>query len=153
MWSMMADALFALLAFLIVYHHLLYPLLLKKLSRRKHSPAPDSPQRQYREQAGDSDLPDITLIIPAYNEAASIADKIRNLASQDYPSAHFNVEILCDGCTDNTADLARLAHAEPECRWLPLTIRAFSTNRGKIAVINEAIQRVKTPIVAFSDVS
>lgn len=29
MWSMMADALFALLAFLIVYHHLLYPLLLK----------------------------------------------------------------------------------------------------------------------------
>lgn len=153
MWSIIADVLFALLAFLIVYHHLLYPLLLKKLSRRKHSPAPDIPQRQYREQAEDSDLPDITLIIPAYNEAASIADKIRNLASQDYPSAHFNVEILCDGCTDNTADLARLAHAEPECRWLPLTVRAFSSNRGKIAVINEAIQRVQTPIVAFSDVS
>ncbi|MGL6002918.1 MAG: glycosyltransferase [Plesiomonas sp.] len=150
---MIALSIFIFITFLIIYHHLLYPLLLKKMSQRRISTLPDITARHYTTTEDDSSLPNITLIIPAYNEAPSIAEKIRNLAAQDYPPEHFTIRLLCDGCTDNTVAIARKTLSEPECQWLPFIIEEFTINRGKIALINDAISDITTPIVAFSDVS
>jgi poly-beta-1,6-N-acetyl-D-glucosamine synthase len=48
---------------------------------------------------------DLTVIVPAYNEAASVADTIRSLRSQTTPPAHI---IVVDDCSsDGTAEVAR----------------------------------------------
>ena len=54
--------------------------------------------------------PHMTAVIPAHNEAATISETIRSLQQQSrYPD---RIIVVCDNCTDNTADLATLAGAE-----------------------------------------
>ncbi|NMU70383.1 glycosyltransferase family 2 protein, partial [Vibrio parahaemolyticus] len=90
---------FGLSAFLIVYHHVGYPLLLKwlPLKQQDETKAPFV-ERAYKASKTDSQLPSITVIVPAYNEEQWIAEKIRNLASLDYPRDKLRVVIACDGC-------------------------------------------------------
>lgn len=156
----MPAVLFNLLAFvtalsgaLVVYHHLLYPLALARLAARRSSPRPAPWRRRYLESPRDRTLPSLTLVVPAFNEADVIADKVRNLATLDYPSDKLDVVIACDGCTDATADLARAAAAEPECRRLAVTVLEFQENRGKVAIVNDVVPRCGSDLVALSDAS
>ena len=98
-------------------------------------------------------LPSVAIVIPACNEAAIIADKVRNLAALDYPSARCGVVIACDGCSDETAARARLAAAEAQCRHLRVDILEFARNRGKLAILNEVVPRVEANVIALSDAS
>jgi cellulose synthase/poly-beta-1,6-N-acetylglucosamine synthase-like glycosyltransferase len=47
----------------------------------------------------------ITVIVPAYNEAASVADTIKSLLEQTLPPA--KIIVVDDGSTDGTGDVAR----------------------------------------------
>ena len=47
--------------------------------------------------------PDITIIIPAYNEEEGIADVITQLKELD---EHYEILVIDDGSTDNTYKLA-----------------------------------------------
>jgi poly-beta-1,6-N-acetyl-D-glucosamine synthase len=49
-------------------------------------------------------LPRITVLIPAHNEAATIAQTLRSLWNQTMPVA--SVTVVCDNCTDDTAEVA-----------------------------------------------
>jgi poly-beta-1,6-N-acetyl-D-glucosamine synthase len=49
-------------------------------------------------------LPRITVLIPAHNEAATIAQTLRSLWNQTMPIA--SVTVICDNCTDDTAAVA-----------------------------------------------
>ncbi len=51
-------------------------------------------------------LPAITILMAAFNEAAHIATKLRNLATLDYPRDRLDIVIACDGCSDDTAAAA-----------------------------------------------
>ena len=51
------------------------------------------------------------IVIPARNESAVIADTIKCLLASDYPRELFDVFVVADNCTDNTAELARAAGA------------------------------------------
>lgn len=136
--------LFALLWGLIVYHHLIYPLIMRYLQKRSpHSAAAQSAECHRR----------ISILVPAYNEADVIADKIRNIASLDYPDTQLELIIACDGCTDNTAAIANQTAAEPENRHLNVRVLAFSRNRGKVATLNALIPQIDADIVALSDAS
>jgi len=139
--------------FLVIYHHIGYPLILRFLTRKKQLTTTQSYQRQYNNSAADNALVSITIIIPAYNEAQWIAEKIRNLAALDYPSTHLQIFIGCDGCTDNTFSLATATSKEPECAHLNIQITKFDKNRGKVALLNELIGRVDSELVALTDTS
>lgn len=126
------------------WHHVGWPVALKLLSRRAQpAPAPIF---------GD-DLPAMTVVMPAYNEASHIAAKLRNLASLDYPADRLEVLVVCDGCTDATAALARAVLAEPGCAGLRARVVEHMRNRGKLAVMNGTIAMVTTEIVVLTDVS
>ena len=134
---------------LIVYHHAIYPMILYWIGRRHgDTETPEPPPEQ-----DDSDLPAITLIIPAYNEQDYIADKIRNIGAMDYPPGRLTVRLVCDGCTDLTAEVAMQTAHEPECRHLDFDIIGFAENRGKVAVLNDTVQQSAADIVALTDVS
>lgn len=145
---------FGLSAFLIVYHHVGYPLLLKwlPLKRQAETKAPFV-ERAYKASKTDSQLPSITVIVPAYNEEQWIAEKIRNLASLDYPRDKLRVVIACDGCTDNTAEIAQATIQEAICSDTLFIINDHQVNRGKVALLNEEMRHVSSDITALSDTS
>ncbi|MEE8351788.1 MAG: glycosyltransferase family 2 protein [Rhodospirillales bacterium] len=128
----------------IVYHHALFPLYLKARARR---PGQEEPGAEVTE------LPSMTVVVPAYNEETMIAGKVRNLSSLIYPANKLSVVIACDGCRDETAVRARLAASEPECRHLSIRVIEYAENRGKVAVLNEVLGAVKTDLVCLTDAS
>ena len=139
---------------LIVYHHIGYPLLLKFLSKRHVvSSASNTLARSYVDGKADRFLPSITIIVPAYNEEKWIAEKIRNLASLDYPRSKLSIIIACDGCVDRTVEIAEQTIQEAICADTLFIIQNFSTNRGKVAVINDLVPTVTSDITVLSDVS
>ena len=50
-------------------------------------------------------------IIPAHNEAAVVANLIESLKNQNYPKNLYDIYVIADNCTDNTAEVARNAGA------------------------------------------
>ena len=50
-------------------------------------------------------------IIPAHNEAAVVANLVESLKKQDYPKELYDIYVIADNCTDNTAQIARDAGA------------------------------------------
>ena len=50
-------------------------------------------------------------IIPAHNEESVVANLIESLKRQDYPKELYDIYVIADNCTDNTAEVARKAGA------------------------------------------
>ena len=95
------------------------------------------------ENQRDTDLPEVTLMIAAYNEERFIASKIKNSLSLDYPAQKLNVWIVADGSTDQTMSIAQNF---PTVKTFHLPER-----KGKIHAVNRVMKSVNTPIVIFSD--
>lgn len=138
---------------LIVYHHVGYPILLRIFSCCIKGGNIYYEKRNFQTCDFDNCLPTVHLILPAYNEAENIVEKIKNISTLDYPENKLKVTLICDGCTDNTAKLARLAHSSFECQHLDLEIIEKTNNEGKISVINQAILSSPHEIIALSDIS
>lgn len=142
----MIEALFWAAAGLIVFTHLGYPLVLallvrlRRATRRGGEQAPPGPLPDGGTAA--EDLPEVSLIIAAFDEEAVIAQKVRNALALDYPSQRLAVVVASDGSTDRTAELARGAGAD-----LVLEL----PRGGKIAAQNAAVERTRGEILAFSD--
>lgn len=92
---------------------------------------------------GASFEPAITLVVPCYNEAEILEQKISNCRSLAYPKEKLQLVFITDGSTDHTAVLLR---NHPHIQWLHQPER-----RGKTAAENRAITFVRTPVVIFSD--
>ena len=87
--------------------------------------------------------PTVTLIVPAYNEAAILEAKITNCQALDYPAEKLKLLFITDGSTDNSSQiLARHPHIE----HLHSPFRG-----GKSMAENRAMQFVTTPYVIFTD--
>lgn len=92
--------------------------------------------------------PSVSLVVAAYNEADVIESKIRNALALDYPADRLEIVVASDGSTDGTAEIAqRFADGQR------VRVFAHPTNRGKVAVLNDAVPRLRGEIVAFSDAS
>jgi biofilm PGA synthesis N-glycosyltransferase PgaC len=87
--------------------------------------------------------PSVSLIIPCYNEAAVLEEKIANCRSIRYPADKLTLIFITDGSTDGSVSIIE---KHPEIRLLHLPER-----KGKTAAENRAMQFVQTPIVIFSD--
>jgi poly-beta-1,6-N-acetyl-D-glucosamine synthase len=124
-----------------IYGYLGYPLTLVALRRIL--------KRGVRKQ---DITPRVSLLVPAYNESATIERKIRNSLALDYPDHLIEIVVVCDGSKDGTPQLAaRLANsaaAQGRVRVLD-----FPVNRGKIMALNAAVAELRGEIIVFSDAS
>ncbi|GAB2659972.1 glycosyltransferase family 2 protein [Vibrio panuliri] len=153
MIELILGSLFVISASLVVYHHIGYPLLLKIVVKKKRVRVSSESTRHYRNSQADRYRPSMTILVPAYNEQAWIAQKIRNLACIDYPRDRYKVVIVCDGCTDHTVDIAEATIQEAFCSETHFEIISFAENQGKVAIINQMMQQIESDITALSDVS
>ncbi len=56
--------------------------------------------------------PRLVVLVPAHNETDYVERCVRSLQVQDYPSDRYDVVVIADNCTDETADLALAAGAK-----------------------------------------
>lgn len=145
--------LLALLWCLVIYHHLVYPIILLAVLKHQSSQKEKTCDPVDKTRTHPERELSICILVPAFNEADIIADKIRNIASLDYPTQQLKLIIACDGCSDDTASIARDAALEVENKTITIEIIEFANNRGKIAILNQLIPTIESDIVALSDAS
>ena len=135
---MVALTLFVVFTGAVFYVYVGYPLLLALFSRGKkpQALAPDLP---------DEELPTATILIAAHNEEASIAEKIENSLSIDYPPAKLRIVIVSDGSTDRTDEIVR--RYEP--RGIGLV--RIDPRQGKSLARNRAVDATTGDILVMSD--
>ena len=121
---------------LLVYTQLGYPALLAGLDRLRRPRDPDI--LPYT----DGDVPDVSLVVAAYNEAPVIAAKVQNARALDYPADRLEVIVSVDGATDATAERARAAGAD---------VVIENPRGGKVRAQDAAVARARGEVVAFSD--
>jgi cellulose synthase/poly-beta-1,6-N-acetylglucosamine synthase-like glycosyltransferase len=84
---------------------------------------------------------DVTVVIPAYNEAETIADTLASLAGQTI--ADFAVIVVDDGSTDNTGEIAEALGAT--------VLRPHCNTGSKAGAQTFALDYVNTPFVITID--
>jgi poly-beta-1,6-N-acetyl-D-glucosamine synthase len=121
---------------IVVYTYIGYGVVIAMLSKLKGRPK--TPAIRDERQ-----LPEVTILIAAYNEEQFIEDKIRNTLALDYPGDKLSVFIVTDGSTDRSPEIVKKFHA----------VKLFHEpqRRGKIHAVNRVMKAVKTPIVIFCD--
>ncbi len=123
---------------LLVYNYVLYPLILYAYQLRKRNRG-QTPILQ--------DLPVVTLIISAFNEAAVMNKKLQNAAELDYPAEKLEILVVSDASTDGTDEIVqRWAERDQRIQLLRMPER-----RGKTAGLNLAVARARGDVVIFSD--
>lgn len=89
------------------------------------------------------ELPEVTLLIPAYNERDYVYQKMENTRQLQYPKDKLKIIWVTDGSNDGTPSLlesytdAQVFHQE--------------VRQGKINAMNRVMPYIKTPLVIFSD--
>ena len=93
--------------------------------------------------SADNELPEVTLMICAYNEEDIVNIKMENTRQLNYPEEKLKVMWVTDGSSDGTND--RLSH------YQDVTVVFKPEREGKTAALNHGIRSVKTPIVVMTD--
>jgi cellulose synthase/poly-beta-1,6-N-acetylglucosamine synthase-like glycosyltransferase len=133
---------FWLSAALIVWTQVGYALalaLIAKLARPPEAVAGTGSAGSIPDGGGP---PAISVVVAAHDERAVIAEKVANVLALDYPRELLELIVACDGCADDTAELARQAGAD-----LVLEL----PRGGKIRAQDAAVERARGELVAFSD--
>lgn len=135
----MTITLFWLCLTIVVYTYVgygivLYLLVLIKRLATKAKPLAD---------ITDDCLPEVTLMVCAYNEEDIIAAKMGNTRRLDYPADRLHLVWVTDGSNDNTNSLLA-AYPDVKVIYSP-------ERRGKAAAIKHGIKEIDTEIVMMTD--
>lgn len=114
-----------------------YPILLAVIARlwaRKSSVADDD----------NSSSPGVSVVLVARNEAERIATRLENLLGGDF-AGELEIVLVCDGCDDDTAELAGQAGGDR------LRVIELAESRGKAHGVNVGVEAAMGEIVVFGD--
>ncbi len=87
--------------------------------------------------------PEVSLIVPCYNEAGVLDEKIKNCFELDYPKEKLHIVFITDGSDDGTNEVL--------AGYTGITVLHDNIRLGKSVAENRAMKYVKTPYVIFSD--
>ncbi|PKL83331.1 MAG: hypothetical protein CVV24_05530 [Ignavibacteriae bacterium HGW-Ignavibacteriae-3] len=91
--------------------------------------------------------PNVSILIAAYNEEKVIAQRIKNIAAQNYDQSKIEVFVGSDASSDETNSI--LLKLCDEYSWLKVYLS--DQRRGKAGILNELIGQVKGEILVFTD--
>ena len=132
--------LFWLCLAIVFYTYIGYGLLLYILVRLKRLLGLSRPEPVLPD---DDQLPDVTLMICAYNEEDIVHEKMANIRQLDYPKEKFCVMWVTDGSSDGSNDLLR--------QYPEVTLVYSPERRGKAAAMQHGLKENKASIVVFTD--
>jgi biofilm PGA synthesis N-glycosyltransferase PgaC len=123
--------------FIVTYTFVGYGLLLYILIKIKRSFS------RPKSFLSDVALPTVTLLVAAWNEEATIIDKIKNTLQLNYPKELLQIIFITDGSTDLTPDLIY--------PYEEIVLMHNGARHGKMAAIKRAMPYVEGEIIVFSD--
>lgn len=91
------------------------------------------------------ELPDVSVVLVAYNEQERIRARLENLLSSDYPQEKFEVVVVTDGSSDDTPAIVE-EFANRNVRLLAQTDRG-----GKAACLNVGVPAATGDLVVLCD--
>ncbi len=116
----------------VSYRWVLFTEVRREMAERRVRPALDGPFR-------------LTVVVPAYKEAAGIASSVERLRAELEPSVgegELEIIVVDDGSPDDTADVAEAAGA---------TVLRQPQNRGKGAAVRAGVLAAQGRSVVFTD--
>lgn len=131
----MAEFIFFLSIFFVLYIYLGYPLIIwlfglavpRKIAKKS------------------CEHPFVSILIAAYNEADCIGATITNKLELDYPPEKMEIIVVSDGSTDGTDDCV---NSFSDSR---VTLFRMDKRAGKTAALNFAVNKAQGEIIVFSD--
>jgi len=140
--NLLIESLIAFCVFMVVYTYLGYGVVvwgLVWLRRRFFSGS--------RPKRNDNYFPEVTLVVPAYNELDYLPEKLQNCLDQDYPKDRLHLLFVVEGSNDGSAE-----YLEQFKATIPLLeVIGGSERLGKVEAMNRAMKHVRTPITIFTD--
>jgi cellulose synthase/poly-beta-1,6-N-acetylglucosamine synthase-like glycosyltransferase len=125
---------------LAIHPYVTYPLILLAWSRLAPTATCSA------SELSDEDKPVISVIIPAYNEEASIAERLRNIQALNWPEDKLEIIVSSDGSEDCTDDIVReMARSDPRIKLLALS------RGGQTAAINAGAREATGDIMVITD--
>jgi len=91
------------------------------------------------------ELPEVTIIVPCYNEENTLSATIKSLLALDYPTEKLHIMAIDDGSTDNTFKALQEFSNHKQIEIL------HKENGGKHTVLNMGITRAQTEFVGCLD--
>lgn len=131
------PALVLILGFIIAYTILFN--IAERHQRRKNKKNPPKFDESYR--------PFVTIMIPAHNEQAVIAETVKNISSIDYD--YYEIIVIDDRSEDKTAEV--LLELEKQNSRVKALIRDKDAFPGKSAVLNDAFEIAKGDVICVFD--
>ena len=125
-WSLMA---------LVIFTYLGYPvslLVLKKLGLDRKKPG-----------SLVSEMPSMTFVVAAYNEADCIREKIDNTLQLNYEKEKLQIVVVTDGSNDTTPDIVK--------GYEGVTLYHQPERRGKVAAIDRIMPYLDSEVIVLSD--
>lgn len=123
--------------FIVFYTYIGYGILLFILTKIKAGLKKEASFSPFNE------LPEVTLVIAAYNEESVVDSKMNNCRELDYPQGRLHLVWITDGSTDRTNEKL---NTYPE-----VTLYYQPERKGKTAALNRVMPFVHTPYTIFTD--
>ncbi|HFD31633.1 MAG TPA: glycosyltransferase family 2 protein [Gammaproteobacteria bacterium] len=123
----------------IIYAYFGYPVALAIWAHLKAMPV---------NRAVDNFYPEISIIIPAYNEEAVIEKKIENTLSLAYPKDKMELIVVSDGSSDDTNKIVGALAGKYGFNFIEVNKR-----QGKANAVNAGLSAATADIIIFSDSS
>ena len=131
--------LFFICVFLIVYTYLLFPLFIIFLSRNK--------KLNSEIYSKVEDMPDVSILIAAYNEQDIIKEKVLSIINADFPKTKIEILVGSDCSTDDTNKI--ITDLALEYTFIRALI--FDERSGKSGVVNKLVKEAKNEILILTD--
>jgi len=122
---------------MLAYTFVGYPLLMELLARFSQNSV----------RADSSYQPTVSALIPVYNGADCLRDKVVSLRASKYPQEQLEILLYLDGCTDASRQIAATLAAE----YPPLKIVDSETRTGKPAGLNAMAAQATGEVFLLTD--
>ncbi len=129
------SVVFWILLGLVFYTYLGYGMVLFLMVRIKRMFVKTRKLEEYE--------PEVSLVVPCFNEEDFIRDKVENCFQLNYPKEKLQFIFITDGSSDSTVDILKTYDG--------ILLLHEDRRAGKAAAENRAMKYVKTPIVVFCD--
>lgn len=130
------EWIFIVSMFIIFYSYLGYGLLLGVLVKFKK-------RTTLSKNLSNEDLPEVAMVVAAYNEEEIIREKIENCLALDYPKEKLHLYFVTDGSTDCTPQIIK--------SYSEVRLYHRAERKGKLAAVDRVMKDITEPITIFSD--
>lgn len=106
-------------------------------------------RQEKRSRVVGAPLPNVCIVVPCFNESATVSETVRSLLALEYPKEKLELILVDDGSSDTTFDTIRTF--ETTANAFPRVSVFRKENGGKHSALNFALERTTAEFVGCLD--